>query len=113
MKYKEILYSETFPLNMGTGAFRKLHLVAELEENESPKEAFYKCMREVRNFHHESIGADKKKEEQKSQDQEVGLEAQIKACTSVPVLETFKLLVRNNDKLNQLYREKLVELSNK
>jgi hypothetical protein len=37
----------------------------------------------------------------------------IKSCESVKVLETYKLMVRTDEELNTIYRNKLIELSNK
>ncbi len=44
---------------------------------------------------------------------EISLEDAINSCNEVKVLESYKLIVRNNDKLNTIYRNKLIELSNK
>jgi hypothetical protein len=110
MKVKDIFFSETFPLS--NGHYQKIGATVEIEGDDDPKKALYTAKQLITNFFYESNKAAEKKEQEISADAKISLSEQISTVTDLKVLDTYKMLVRNDPDANKAYREKLIELSN-
>lgn len=117
MKIKEVVYSKTFGMPQSKDPFEKIMLVGELEEGETPRQALYALRKEAHEFHYESNKAAEKqngiqtqpvKEEQISP--EARIIAQIYGASDLKVLESFKLLSRNNKTIEAAYNQRLNQL---
>lgn len=110
MKITKAIYFHTYP-NPTTGQWIKIGLEAELYEGDDYKKCLYKLRDNVRDFFYESNKAAEKQLQEVKQNEEIGLIPAINGCTDKAVLETFKLLTRNNPDAIEAYRKKLIELS--
>lgn len=123
-------YQKTY--NLGNYSSERIGIEISINEGQNPKEALQEAKKLADEFHLDnnkglyvenmitgvaSTGiaspiiqqtATKKQENTKP----LTLIEQINTCTEVKVLESYKLIVRNNPDANEAYRKKLVELSN-
>jgi hypothetical protein len=111
-KPKSVGYSQTYPMGV-TGQFQKIWVEFELDDTDDPRTELYKCKRIVNDFFFESNKASEKqlqtvKEEPQSQEDKII--AQIYASSNLKVLESFKLLSKNNKAVEAAYKQMEVEL---
>lgn len=113
----KIGYSKTYPLP-GSGCYEKIWLEDEIDncDMESVRQVQYALKKQVENFHFES---NKAAEKQAIQEQTVKEEpqsvkakiiAQIYGCSTLKVLESFKLLSQNNKAVKAAYEQRFAEL---
>lgn len=107
MKYKEVSFSETFPLP--SGHYQKIFVTAELEGSDDPRQALYEVKKVVQNFFYESNKAAEKQLQEENGSQ-VGLIPQIQACTDINVLKSFELLAKKDPEAHKIYLKQLKTL---
>lgn len=114
MTIVKIAYSKTYPIT-NLGAWEKILLEAQLIAGEDVRQCLYDLKKQVENFHYESNKSAEKQlgvaAMQGTVERGMSLEEQIKTVTDPKVLESYRLLVKNNPDLEQTYLNKLKELS--
>lgn len=114
-KPSKVGYSQTYPIGQ-TGQFQKIWVEFELDETDDPRQELYKCRRIVNEFFHESNKAAEKQQQEikkeEPQTQEARIIAQVYGASDLKVLESFKLLAKNNKSIEAAYNQRLNELTN-
>ncbi len=119
MKISQISYSQSKETMYGIGLKRwdKCAVEIQIEENDNPENAFQMAKQLVNEQIEKSISMDDECRGVKVRDiepdgEDIPLIDQINSCKELKVLESYKLIVRNDEVLNNAYRTKLIELSN-
>lgn len=111
MKYKEVSFSETFPLP--SGHYQKIFVTAELEGTDDPRQALYEVKKVVQSFFYESNkAAEKQVKDERPLSTTESMIKDIEQCTDMKMLEAFAFLAKNNSKLKPAYDKRLKELTN-
>lgn len=110
-------YSKTFPISQ---YFEKIYLEAEINESDDVRKELYNLKKLVNDFFYENNAAAEKQmgtwtTESKMQPivdlmENHTISDQIETVTDLKVLETYRLLVRNNPDAEKTYLKKLKEL---
>jgi hypothetical protein len=108
MKVKDIFFSETFPLS--NGHYQKIGATVEIEGDDDPKKALYTAKQLITNFFYESNKAAEKKE-QTVDDVKRDLKTDIQSCTTLKVLESYRMIVRNNPEMQEIYNQQKEKLT--
>jgi methionine synthase I (cobalamin-dependent) len=112
----KIGYSKTYPL-LSSGCYEKIWLEDDIDIEtfniEEIKQYQYRLKKAVENFHYESNKASEKslqtvKEEPQSQ--EAKIIAQIYSCKELKVLESYKLIAKNNESIQAAYNQQYEKL---
>ena len=108
-------FSKTFPI---TQYYEKIYLEAELNDGDDARTVLYDLKKQVQDFFYESTKAAEKMSgvsvevvEEPGFKLGSSLEDQINSCQQLKVLESYRLLVKNNPDLEKVYLQKLKELS--
>lgn len=119
MKIKTVTFSQSIETVYGYGLKKWTKAASEIEfdeEKDNPDHAYDLAKQLVKEQiakelaeHTEQMGTQVRSIEQEDS---VPLADQINSCKELKVLESYKLIVRNDEVLNAAYRKKLVELSN-
>ncbi len=119
MKIDRIQYQKVFPI--GSYATERIGLEASLEDGDTPEFELANLKKMVDDLHSATIatleetrGTTTKTIEEQTQDNKTPLqmmEDAINQCSTVPVLESFKLIVKNNPDLQPTYDNKLKSLT--
>lgn len=115
MKVNTISYQKAFVI--GPYLQHRIGVEIQLEEGEKPETVLSIAKGIVDSWHKEQYPVELPGQQGPMQESHVdrgnykeAMEADIKSCTDLKVLETYKLLVRNNDYLQSVYEKKLAEL---
>ena len=127
MKPITVNYAKTF--NLGNYCSEKIGVEIQLDENDLPEDALSEAKNMVEKFHSDNIPVlpiIQQKEQSppeiilpkppiqiKKKTQEESIIEQIQQCSSKPILESFKLIVKGKEKLQEAYDQKLKSLTNK
>lgn len=113
MQIKTVNYQETF--NLGNYCSQRIGVEVSINEGEDAKQALETARQLVHEFHSQTAPTEHFMGTQVSSiepEDDIPLVDQINSCKELKVLESYKLIVRNDEVLNAAYRKKLVELSN-
>lgn len=115
MKVVEIALHRS--VNTFTGeTWNKVVMKAEVRENEEPDEVFSAMLHKVKEYEAQAaanVPTDPPLEVQKSRPKDTiaALKNDIKSCTTLKVLQSYQLLVKNNVELQSIYHQKEKELT--
>ncbi len=118
MKIKTVTFSQSIETVYGYGLKRWIKAASEIEldDSDSPENAYTLAKQLVKEQIEKELSEhDKCRGTQIRDIVENGgipLIDQINSCKELKVLESYKLIVRNDEVLNNAYRTKLIELSN-
>lgn len=121
---KKVGYSKTFPI-LTSGQWEKIWIEDEVTgSEEDARKMLYSLKKQVENFHYESNKADEKKAEVKinfytpssvdngdRNDGNLTLSEQIMSCKELKVLDSYKFIVKGKPELEEVYNQKLKELT--
>lgn len=117
---KTVNYQKLFPV--GAYLNERIGFEASVDEGQDPLEVLSQLKSLADKFHKESnpqldgVTADPEKlpEQQVQADRRIGIMADdIMGCTEIKVLETYKLLTRNNAELRDVYENRMIQLQSK
>lgn len=119
MTIKTVTYSQSKETMYGYGLKRwdKAGVEISMDENDNPENAFSMAKQLVdeqlsKIIHQEEEMKGTQVRDVQPGEENIALIDQINSCKELKVLESYKLIVRNDEVLNHAYRTKLVELSN-
>jgi len=109
-----VSYQKTF--NLGMYQSERIHVELTLNEGENATEALDTARNLVEEYHRKTTPVEPYEmmgtKVTEVVENNVPIIDQINSCTEIKVLESYKLIVRNDEVLNTAYRNKLIELSN-
>jgi len=136
MKFTQVSYQKTF--NLGSYQSERIGVEIELSEGESPKEALDTAKQLVEEYHKENIKVaepttgeiyleneikvnigevlydfPKDKTPPPPPKQNPTISEQIASCTDIKILESYKLIVKKNPDLQEVYNQTMDKLTNK
>lgn len=106
-------YSKTFP-NLANGQWVKVWAEEDQPGTiEDARKTWYAIKKEVENFYYESTKADEKKFEavKITPEGKTYIGDQIKSCKELKVLESYKMIVKGKPELEEIYNNRLKELT--
>jgi hypothetical protein len=104
----KVIYIKTFPV--GNIYWEKIGVEIETSE-ENARKTLYEAKKTVENFHYESNKASEKQENIEVKPSG-SIEEDIKSCTTLKVLESYRFVVKNKPELQPAYDKKYEELKN-
>lgn len=121
---KKIGYSKTYPI-LNIGVWEKIWIEEEVPAEMDSRTVLYGLKKQVESFHFESNKADEKKAQQELEERrnkgitaheysviaKAPIEDQIKSCNEIKVLESYKFIVKGKPELEQVYNNRLKELT--
>lgn len=116
MKITEITYDKLFPYAPWLN--QRIGIKVQVDENDNVDEVFNKAKDQVDKWYEQAGGFQsgeqiiEKNTEPKQNDPVVGIESAINSCTTVKVLESFKLLSSRDESVKKMYDKKMKELTN-
>ena len=114
MEIKMVSYQEIF--NLGNYCSQRIGVEVSVNPGEDAKQALEVARNLVHEYHQQTAPEEIQRgtvvRDLEPSLEEMPLIDQIRSCKELKVLESYKLIVRNDEELNNAYRTKLIELSN-